>query len=88
MRGTAALPPERSPTASVLQRRRTNRRIRSFQLKRKNGGGKFKNYSRDGFSGGARVGLPAQAARLKSVFCAKIGLDFVVEIHQYELNYF
>ena len=59
----AALPPGRSPNASTACSSRTTRK-HPFQLKKKNTAGILKNESKDGFSGGASAGVPAQAAGL------------------------
>ena len=53
-----------------------HQKIRPFQLKEKYGGGNLKNESKDGFSGGASAGVPAQAAGLSFSRSARNRFEF------------
>lgn len=62
-----------------LKRQRTHQPT-PFQIKKEIRRGKLQKYAK-GAAVGVRAGLPAQAARLRLVFGAEIGLDFGVKSH-------
>ena len=55
----------------------------TFSTKKKNtAGGNLKNESKDGFSGGASAGVPAQAAGLSLRASLEVGSRQIVKLHQ------
>jgi hypothetical protein len=62
-----------------------NHQKHPFPNPKNHGGGNFKKYAK-GFSGGARAGLPAQAARLTLALRAKMGSSVVVKGYQYDIR--
>ena len=64
-------------TAFLLDSKTPPPELRPFQLKKKNtAGGISKNESKDGFSGGASAGVPAQAAGLSFSHFAQSRFEF------------